>query len=737
MRNDLNDKVEAEAPEKNSNDYSNHQNIYSNLIKNVDEVLNDISKIEIQHQEAKTKNEEVQTKLKVIRNGFVEGVEKLEKNAVWDRFTIAFFGETNAGKSTIIESLRISMREDGKLKNTALKKSLDLKVSELKIKAEDLITSIKKSNHTHMNDLTSELENIKKRAKILDATFWANWLSVFLSWFGLLPIVFFAKKIKLLEDEIFEVDSIVPEQDNNVVKLFEQVSQLKKDKEFFYDGKIIGTGVQDFTQSCIEYQFNQEEKPFTLIDVPGIEGNESKYETMIMDAVSKAHCVFYVCSAGKLPESGTITKIKKYLKEQTEVYFLLNERKNTYTYDEVYTFEAMHPNAEEFKINISNQMKNELGEFYKGCISLQGLMAFCSKAEIQEDERNFKFQKKLLDKFENYGALYSISQLEKIESLIRSQLEGMERKIINANIQKGICAAIDFKNHIKETRNTEYSNDFVQYIETEIKVTKEKNDNNFRELENELSQISYRLTNSTTEDLRKKIHSLIDKKENNPELNVSDAKSLLSPFYHDREKKMKFIAECYTRYAFDDLRIEYQIATQTSVTSFTKDVKINLTKMQSNIKQISSAGLTSNFDTKAFQGFETLFSFDFGKLGASALSIGGLAFAGAPFGPWGIAIGAALGVVFNIVRWFLDEESPESKAKKQIDEKLSSMKTEIKFKLNDSNRKIINDCKENVINKVRIMLDENIEGIKAIQTILDTKTNQLEILIKEVNNSKK
>jgi hypothetical protein len=276
----------------------------------------------------------------------------------------------------------------------------------------------------------------------------------------------------------------------------------------------------------------------------------------------------------------------------------------------------------------------------------------------------------------------------------------------------------------------------VQYIETEIKVAKEKNDNNFRELENELSQISYRLTNSIMEDLRKKIHSLIDKKENNPELNVSDAKSLLSPFYHDKEKKMKFIAECYTRYAFDDLRIEYQIATQTSVTSFTKDVKINLTKMQSNIKQISSVGLTSNFDTKALQGFETLFSFDFGKLGASALSIGGLALAGAPFGPWGIAIGAALGVVFNIVRWFLDEESPESKAKKQIDEKLSSMKIEIKFKLNDSNRKIINDCKENVINKVRIMLDENIEGIKAIQTILDTKTNQLEILIKEVNNSK-
>lgn len=738
------EKYSFEAPEKNSNDYSDHLNIYSNLIKNVDEVLNDISKIDIQHQEAKTKNEEIKSKLKVIRNGFVEGVEKLEKNAVWDRFTIAFFGETNAGKSTIIESLRISMREDGKLKNTALKKSLDLKVSELKIKAEDLITSINKSNQREIKDLTSELEDLKKRAKILDATFWANWLSVFLSWFGLLPIVFFAKKIKLLEDEIFKVDSIVPEQDNNVLKLFEQVSQLKKDKDFLYDGKIIGTGVQDFTQSCIEYQFNQEEKPFTLIDVPGIEGNESKYETMIMNAVSKAHCVFYVCSAGKLPESGTITKIKKYLKEQTEVYFLLNERKNTYTYDEVYTFEAMHPSAEEFKINISNQMKNELGEFYKGCISVQGLMAFCSIAIIHEDERNYKFKQKLLDKFESNAVLYSISQLEKIESLIRSQLEGMETKIMNANLQKGICATIDFKNHIKEIRNTEYSNDFVQLIETEIKAAKEKNNNKYRELEIEFRQISHRLSNSTIEDLRKKLHSLIDKKENNPDLSVSDAKSLLSPFYNNQEKKIKFIADCYTRYAFDDLRIEHQIATQTSVTSFRNDIKNNLTKMESNIKQIATVRF-SDFDNNKIGDFPNLIGFEWNKFGEIAMSVGGMAMSGAAVGTtvfpgigtvMGAAIGAAIGLLFAGIRWFMSEESPESKAKKEIDEKLANMKSEIKGKLDTANKSIIDDCKNNIIDDVNFMLDNNIIDIKAVQSILEAKTNQLEKLIKEVNNSK-
>ena len=40
---------------------------------------------------------------------------RLEKNAEWNTFTVAFYGETGAGKSSIIETLRILLREPGKL----------------------------------------------------------------------------------------------------------------------------------------------------------------------------------------------------------------------------------------------------------------------------------------------------------------------------------------------------------------------------------------------------------------------------------------------------------------------------------------------------------------------------------------------------------------------------------------------------------------------------------------------
>ncbi|MNS94337.1 hypothetical protein D3C72_1285490 [compost metagenome] len=306
----------------------------------------------------------------------------------------------------------------------------------------------------------------------------------------------------------------------------------------------------------------------------------------------------------------------------------------------------------------------------------------------------------------------------------------MDRKIINANVQKAICATIDFKNNIEEIRNTEFSNEFIQDIEKEIKVVKEKNDNQFRECKDGLNRLSNSLADSSVEHLRKRLYHLIENKENNAQLHDSDAKSLLSPFYSDQEKKIKFIAKCYTNYVFDELSLKYEYSTEKVVKSFAKGVKENVVKMQSNIKQIALAKLSFDFENKAVSDFDILFQFDSVKLSNAAFSIAGLiplAF----MGPLGI-VAAIIGGLAVAWRFFNGGESPESKAKKQIDEKLSNLKTEIKKKLDDSNTIIINDCKQNVINKIIIMLDDDINGIKAVQTILDTKTSQLEKVIEEI-----
>lgn len=59
--------------------------------------------------------EEAHRRLTEHRAALVERLAELEQNAEWNTFTIAFYGETGAGKSTLIETLRILLQEPRKL----------------------------------------------------------------------------------------------------------------------------------------------------------------------------------------------------------------------------------------------------------------------------------------------------------------------------------------------------------------------------------------------------------------------------------------------------------------------------------------------------------------------------------------------------------------------------------------------------------------------------------------------
>ncbi|GAA6967232.1 hypothetical protein ID0109_10620 [Helicobacter pylori] len=59
-----------------------------------------------------------QEALEVFKNLEYEGLKELESlknNEEWEKFTIAFYGETGAGKSTLIECLRLFFKEPGKM----------------------------------------------------------------------------------------------------------------------------------------------------------------------------------------------------------------------------------------------------------------------------------------------------------------------------------------------------------------------------------------------------------------------------------------------------------------------------------------------------------------------------------------------------------------------------------------------------------------------------------------------
>lgn len=207
------------------------------------------------------------------------------------------------------------------------------------------------------------------------------------------------------------------------------------------DGLIVGDGQHDFTKEYNEYNLSINGHPFTLIDVPGIEGNESEFKDVIQEALSKAHCVFYVQGHNKKPDTGTAEKIKKYLGDWAIVYSIQNVRGSVSNYDE---------EDERKTLLTSGVLKNEqlikesfkqiLGDVYKGNITIQALLAMCAKASFSEKsdylQSLIRNQKKLLRYFGSAENVLKFSQFQTLLNTVDNKSQNFKDEIAKANQQK-------------------------------------------------------------------------------------------------------------------------------------------------------------------------------------------------------------------------------------------------------------------------------------------------------------
>lgn len=81
--------------------------LYDDICHNLQQTTDDISKLHVDNEDGKKQLNVMMEQLQTLQNNFNHKLNYLKQHAEWDRFTVAFLGETNAGKSTIIESLRI------------------------------------------------------------------------------------------------------------------------------------------------------------------------------------------------------------------------------------------------------------------------------------------------------------------------------------------------------------------------------------------------------------------------------------------------------------------------------------------------------------------------------------------------------------------------------------------------------------------------------------------------------
>lgn len=287
--------------------------------------------------------EKFKAKLKEIINECEEEIHIAENKIVWDRLVIAFFGETNAGKSTIIDTFRI-LYDRNRVPNS--------------------------------------------------------------------------------------------------------------------DGLIVGDGSLDFTKNYSKYDLSIAGKPFTLIDVPGIEGKESDFKTDIIDALGRAHCVFYVNGHNKKPDSATTSKIKKYLGEWIEVYSIQNIRGDASTYDEEDERVCLiTEGVQKIEKEVSASFQQILDAAYKGNLQVQALLAMCAKASFSAERKSLqKAQDKLLRFFESSDNLFAFSNFKSLTDLVKEKSNNFTSEIIKANNKKINSLSNSAKNKINGLYKKEEDN---------------------------------------------------------------------------------------------------------------------------------------------------------------------------------------------------------------------------------------------------------------------------------------
>ncbi|OWV21645.1 hypothetical protein B7982_11080 [Fibrobacter sp. UWB2] len=143
---------------------SNIQNFYEEISNNLHEAINELNKLPSSGTKVSSTIQNTQDKLGILQKKFDEELQDLKQNSEWNEFAIAFFGETNAGKSTIIESLRILFNDPSR--EELLKLDQKEKI-DLLDKYDAAINRLKIASEKDVNDVYAEIESIKKSIKSL------------------------------------------------------------------------------------------------------------------------------------------------------------------------------------------------------------------------------------------------------------------------------------------------------------------------------------------------------------------------------------------------------------------------------------------------------------------------------------------------------------------------------------------------------------------------------------------
>lgn len=534
----------------------------------------------------------------------------------------------------------------------------------------------------------------------------------------------------------------------NDIVLEKFIDHLNKGKDINFntkavDGKIIGTGRPDFTQDVTGYKLIYKDKPFILYDVPGIEGNEKNYEEIIQKAVNKAHLIFYVNGTSKKPEPGTAEKLKKYLRNYTSVYSIINlhckpKKNREIEIDGTYSDELSKKFQEQLtsiKPQTEDVLKRILGDNFKKTVILNGLEAFSAYSYDEKNQESTIFidKEKGLEKtqekyFNEYNAFPSPIKQMKIDSCINeitdvidSHADNFKPFIIETN-KKKLIARLDSSLEIISEVETEANKMCKELIEgyKEFKSKSKEAEKNFCDYM-EYSYISNAVSpviNKQFDEFRK----IIEYKEG--KIKKYDYESF---FDEDKNEEIKKNIQ-------KQLKTDYKI----QVEYFESNIKKATKRFSEDLENIFkfSEVIFPNLDLN-LSGIEKEMGEILKDVGGKLFKIGGFALGGLFLGIPGVVIGTILGLISVVIDFFLFKNARISKAK----EKAKKVFSEIERKLcNDleSNFTVegytsnISDITRNIVNKC----EQEIEKYEKLQISLKNLTKSIKHKINTLKEKK-
>lgn len=682
-------------------------------------------------------NADAREKLEAFRKLLNENIDSLRRNAEWDTFTIAFYGETNAGKSTVIETLRILLKEESKLQQQKAfleyqkqHQLTDSEVSKLQQELDD--------NQQVANNISGAIETINEqyvdRENVLHAQIhtlntlilaqkqlsssWQKLLSFFRKTHEQKEYAHLLVKQRALSIEKAAELKVLNEQQQDcdlknteLLKLIslqqEKIGELTR----LADGGIIGTGVSDFTLDTTLYSFKANQQNFALIDVPGIEGKESAVLAQIQQAVEKAHAVFYVTSKATAPQKGdennpgTLEKIKSHLNAQTEVWTLFNKRITNPM--QLKRAELLSSDEVQSLSDLDNKMREQLGDNYRDSFTLSAMPAFLSVAEhLVPGSENSKKRGKLLESFARDDVLNKTGLSGFVNLLIRDLITNSKEKITRSNYSKASNTVREATAEISHLQEETYGK-LSKQLDAEMQ-------NAHQLLDMALSSLKSRLENQGEEAVeafknraRRQVYSKIDNDISNDSFKIELERCLIQQ-HAELEKELPSLLKRELdifKYEIEDIVERFQ--------QYAKDILDTYSRLQQH-----------KFDGK----FDVNIDIDSGVKLTSLLATlaGGALLFWNPAG-WLVLAPALAGLVFafyKAVRSFFSTSYKMSQQRQSADENLSKVANRINATISNGLESVFPELEEKVEN-LKEMLHEPVRQASYTNKILKEASQKL------------